>query len=939
MNIKFDLLKNILICCFCLIVSQLQAQDYWQQKVDYKMNVRLHPNDNTLDAFARIQYTNHSPDTLHFIWFHIWPNAFKNDRTAYSDHELENGNKTFYFSSNEEKGYINRLDFRVDEQVLKTEDHPEHIDIIKVYLPAPLAPEGTVSITTPFHVKLPYNFSRSGYFNKTYQVTQWYPKPAVYDRNGWHPMPYLDQGEFYSEFGDYEVTITVPEKFTVAATGEPLVKPKEVLSIPPTARKTKKPTVKTKNPQKPYDWNSAPTATYIYKQERVHDFAWFADTSFTLQTDTIRLPSGKTVNLQVYFHLNKLDIWENAMTYLKEAIWNLSAWVGEYPYNYATVVDGKQGFAGGMEYPTITILSGMSTPADLDLTIFHEVGHNWFYGALATNERKAPWMDEGMNSYYTNRYEALKYKRAKKPKGFQIFSDPRFPELMLRTQAGFKTDQPMTTPADSFTANNYQLIAYTKSALWMKKLETDLGRNLFDKSMHQYYDQWKFKHPGRSDFQTVVSNTSGKQLDSTFALLDEKGSVPPDPKRPLQIVPLYKIEKTIEHTPIFITPIATYNTFNGIAPGIAIHNYSLPLPRLNFAIAPFYGIKSAKLNGWGRVAYQWYPDEFFSHIEVALVASKFNQKNFRDSMNNLYSLAVQKLSPSLKFIFKENYARSNFVKFIQFKYVMIGEDELDFAKDPNNNSTIITREKARYSVLQSRFVIQNNRELYPWNAEILTEGHEDFYKLSLTGNYFFNFRKKGGVNLRFFTGKFFYRGDNTSTASFETQRFHLNMSGPKGFEDYTYANPFIGRFEFDGFANQQIMIRDGAFKVRTDLLAEEVGRTDDWLSAINLTMDVPDRFNIFHALPLKIPLKLFVDVGTYSGVWSKNSGESKFLYDGGVQVSLLNNLVNFYFPLVYSKVYRDYFNSTPGNNFFQRMSFSINIQDQSIKKITQMFKQ
>jgi hypothetical protein len=321
------------------------------------------------------------------------------------------------------------------------------------------------------------------------------------------------------------------------------------------------------------------------------------------------------------------------------------------------------------------------------------------------------------------------------------------------------------------------------------------------------------------------------------------------------------------------------------------------------------------------------------------VGSKFNQKNFKDSMNNQYSLAFQKLAPSLKLVFKENDPRSSFIKFLQFKYIALAEDQLNFETDTNNNTALITQSRDKYAILQSRFVIQNIRKLYPWNAEILTESHEDFFKLSFTGNYFFNFRKKGGVNVRFFTGKFFYKGNDNATSSFELQRFHLNMSGPKGFEDYTYSNPFIGRFDNQGFANQQIMIRDGAFKVRTDLLAEEVGRSDDWLSAVNLTMDVPDRFNILHALPLKIPLKLFMDVGTYSGVWSKNSADSKFLYDGGVQISLLNNLFNFYFPLVYSKVYRDYFKSTPDNNFFQRMSFSINIQEQSIRKITEMFRQ
>ncbi len=133
---------------------------------------------------------------------------------------MENGNTNFYFSGKEQKGYINRLDFKVNNITAEIEDHPQHIDIVKLILPSPLSPGQKIIITTPFHVKLPYNFSRGGHDGESYQVTQWYPKPAVYDRNGWHPMPYLDQGEFYSEFGNFDVKITVPENYVVAATGE-----------------------------------------------------------------------------------------------------------------------------------------------------------------------------------------------------------------------------------------------------------------------------------------------------------------------------------------------------------------------------------------------------------------------------------------------------------------------------------------------------------------------------------------------------------------------------------------------------------------------------------------------------------------------------------------------------------------------------------------------
>ena len=173
-----------------------------------------------MDGFEIIDYTNNSPDTLHYIWFHLWPNAYKNDQTAFSEQMLQLGNTDFYFSDESKRGYINRLDFKINGITANLEDHPQYIDVAKLILPFALLPGQTIKITTPFHEKIPYNFSRGGYIDHTFQITQWYPKPAVYDNRGWHPMPYLEQGEFYSEFGNFRVRITVPKDYIVAATGE-----------------------------------------------------------------------------------------------------------------------------------------------------------------------------------------------------------------------------------------------------------------------------------------------------------------------------------------------------------------------------------------------------------------------------------------------------------------------------------------------------------------------------------------------------------------------------------------------------------------------------------------------------------------------------------------------------------------------------------------------
>src|SRR5687767_5265327 len=225
-----------------------------------------------LDGFAKIDYVNNSPDTLRFIWYHLWPNAYKNDMTAFSDHLLENGNTKFYFSDKEDKGYINRMDFKVDGITANLEDHPQHIDIVKLILPQPLLPNQRITISTPFHLKFPYNLSRGGHDGESYQATQWYPKPAVYDKNGWHPMPYLDQGEYYSEFGNYDVRITVPSNYVVAATGE-LQNEEEKSWLKTRSGFDWKPADKTKL----FPESSGDQKTIRFQQNRIHDFAWFAD--------------------------------------------------------------------------------------------------------------------------------------------------------------------------------------------------------------------------------------------------------------------------------------------------------------------------------------------------------------------------------------------------------------------------------------------------------------------------------------------------------------------------------------------------------------------------------------------------------------------------------------------------------------------------------------
>ncbi|GAC1495154.1 MAG: hypothetical protein NVS1B13_25520 [Flavisolibacter sp.] len=529
----FFLKKVALVFLFSLYCFSIRGQ-YWQQQLNYTIEVSLNDKERSIDAFEKIAYRNNSPDSLRFIWFHLWPNAYKNDQTALSEQLLENGNTNFYFSPKNERGYINRLDFKVDGLTAKLEDHPQNIDIIKLILPHPLAPHQLINITTPFHVKLPFNFSRGGYDGESFQLTQWYPKPAVYDKNGWHPIAYLDQGEFYSEFGSYKVSITVPQNYVVAATG--LLKDslesawlkgrsynqwgKEY--IKKYAAKQRINNFQRGRVNKLLD--SLPdvfppsdneTKTLHFTQDSVHDFAWFADKRFIADQDSCQLPTGKIITVSSFYTIKEHEYWKNSLAFAKDALRFYSGQIGEYPYTSASVVQGPQSFGGGMEYPTIAIISPLQSERDLDETIAHELGHNWFYGALASNERDYPWMDEGLNTFYEYRYIEFKYGRQTQEK-----------ELLFETKARLHTDQPITTSSAQFSMTNYDLVAYHKTAEWMQYLQQVLGKAVFQKMMQAYFSQWKFAHPYPEDFKSIVKQFAGSQTDSLFGLLQTKGILP-----------------------------------------------------------------------------------------------------------------------------------------------------------------------------------------------------------------------------------------------------------------------------------------------------------------------------------------------------------------------------------------------------------------------------
>ncbi len=524
----FTLFKlSIIILLINTMRLPLQAQEsnYWQQKVNYHINVKLIDSSNTLQAHIKIIYYNNSPNTLNFIYMHLWPNAYSGDGTALSNDLLKRGNADLYYATEDKLGNITNLDFRCNKQKLNWSFDPKNHDIAKIILPQGLKSGDSIEISTPFRVKIPSaEFSRLGHSGQSYQITQWYPKPAVYDAKGWHTMPYLNQGEFYSEYGNYDVYISLPQNYRIWATGDLIDGEKENHWLDSIAAATAK--IKKFPEDLSFPPSSIKSKTLHFHQEKVHDFAWFADKRYYVLRGKLSLANGHSVRTQSMFTNEDAFLWTKSIDYIDSATSYYSQRVGNYPYHWVTAVQGTLSAGAGMEYPNITIIGQAESSTDLEEVILHEVGHNWFYGLLGFNERDYPWMDEGINTFYQTEYMNHYYPHLNLSqkyfhKNISILGLDKLTDLdemyyTNRFMASYNLDQACNLTSSKYTTANYGIIIYEKVPLLFKYLQSYLGKENFDTIMHGFYQKWKYKHPQPEDIKSYFEAKSKKNLSWFF---------------------------------------------------------------------------------------------------------------------------------------------------------------------------------------------------------------------------------------------------------------------------------------------------------------------------------------------------------------------------------------------------------------------------------------
>ncbi len=988
----------LILCVNLQRISFAQSASYWQQDVDYLIHVTLDDVNNTLTGTISITYKNNSPDQLQYIYFHLWPNAYKNNQTAFAKQKLESGSIDFYASKEEDKGYIDQLDFKVDGNLVQLEYDQENIDIAKINLNTPLNSGESITITTPFHVKIPHCFSRLGHTGQLYQITQWYPKPAVYDRKGWHPIPYLDQGEFYSEFGNFHVFITLPENYVVGASGD-LQTTSEIEFLDQLNQQGKNASYVAADLDFPP--SSATNKTIEYKLENAHDFAWFADKRFHVAKSSVTLPeSDRVVTTYVYFTNKHASEWHRACDYVNRAVLFYSDKVGEYPWNVAQAVDGSlevEG-AGGMEYPTITVLSGKYDAQSLDDVITHEVGHNWFYGILGFNEREYPWMDEGINTYYENRYMDTYYpdrtlfgvpKKLVEAIGIESGSPDELVWNVNAALADQNKAQPVQLHATEYTSINYGLFVYMQTGFDIRYLADVMGQDQFDKVMRKFYREWKFKHPQPEDMKLFFEEETGEsfgwffdklitsdlfpdyriskfqkgksamavdiknnsEIPASFSLslmdgdsilrtdwfrgftgsqtiyvnyksdwnvthlkIDAQKTIPEANREnntiktsglfktlePLQLNPFFTLENP-DKTNISYLPLVAWNNNDKWMLGLGVWNTTFPAPLLEYVFAPMYSITADELVGQGSIGLNLYPENGpFSRLRLSEFAKRYSYDEYYVvTLDDVFKELAQylKLESKLELDLRKKDFNSKISQHVELRYNHISEEIVGYDMDDTGQLIPFS---GNYKVYDASYELKNKRLLYPHSLKLTFQNVTGYSKLFTEFNVKVNYPKsKSGVDVRLFGGAWF---SDPALA-----KYGFPLTGVSSYYDYAYDEMFLGRYQSHGFLSQQISMRDGFFKVPSTFDFT----SDQFLLAANFEFGIP-----------KLPLALFADVGYLGKSVTATSMES-IQYDAGVTLRLVNNIVEFYFPLLMSTDLEEQL--PPGSTYGDKISFMLDL--------------
>ncbi|MDB4010100.1 M1 family metallopeptidase [Polaribacter sp.] len=472
-----------------------ETASYWQQQIDYSMDIDVDVNKYQYKGTQKAVYTNNSPDELTKVFYHLYFNAFQPGSQMdvrslnIKDPDRRVGDRISKLQP-DEIGYIkvNSLQQNGVSVAFETVG-----TILEVTLDTPIKSGESVTFDMLFEAQVPVQIRRSGRNNKegvALSMAQWYPKMAEYDFQGWHTPPYIAR-EFHGVWGNFDVKLTIDKTYVVGGTGY-LQNPQEIGHGYEEA-------------SKPLNVPSTDKLTWHFKAPKVHDFVWAADPEY--KHDVLKVDNG--IDLHFLYKKNLapeyLKNWKDLQKPTAALMTYFSEHVGQYPYKQYSVIQGGD---GGMEYAMATLITGKRKYGSLFGVTAHEMAHTWFQFLLASNESLHPWMDEGFTSYISNKASAeiLKNSEGKNPN-----SGP-YRGYNYITKNGL--EEPLTTHADRYNTNAaYSVGSYGKGSMFLSQLEYVIGAENVAKGLKKYFTDFSFKHPTPNDIKRTMEKVSGIHLD------------------------------------------------------------------------------------------------------------------------------------------------------------------------------------------------------------------------------------------------------------------------------------------------------------------------------------------------------------------------------------------------------------------------------------------
>jgi hypothetical protein len=479
---------------------------YWQQRADYDLHGTLDTAAKTLHGEMTLRYTNNSPDTLRFVWFQVEQNAFKGGSlnsfvfppdSRFGARNFEGGDMIDRFTQ-VTAGKKTPLKSRVEGTVMK-------VDLV-----SPLAPGQVATFDVAWHFMIPeHGADRMGRDGALYELAQWYPRVCVYDDlRGWNTEPYLGQGEFYLEYGDYNLSLTVPAGYIVAATGAlqnaaEVLTPAQVSRLAQASRSDTPVHIVTQAELQ--NGSARPrktgTMTWRFSAKNVRDAVWGAAPDFMWDAS-----SWQGHMAYAFYRPSAIDTWKDAADMARMSIMEYSERWYPYPYPQITAIEGP---ISGMEYPMVAMENKSADKYDLYNVVTHEIGHMWFPMIIGSNERMHMWQDEGFNTFINYFSEARRYPE--KGTYEQRVAENR---AMVENFMQHNVDEPLEVQPDRINPQLLGENAYVKTAVGLAQLRDEiLGPQAFDEAFREYARRWAFKHPGPADFFKTMEDVSGRRLD------------------------------------------------------------------------------------------------------------------------------------------------------------------------------------------------------------------------------------------------------------------------------------------------------------------------------------------------------------------------------------------------------------------------------------------